>query len=591
MGIGRKLFIDNEGLDKYAGLVYMASENDRRNENISEFVREFADIIDCKSYILYQLKLASKLNSIQSISVLRDGTIRARTRDLFITNSETGTLRKFFVGKWKIECDFNFHLKFRSCNITELGYHSSCWGNRTVHPHINPNNAEGCLGNASAPLNMYIRNGDIKAFVMYAVGYLTSVNIYDAAGRFLGGCKEVKLDDNGNVMHDELGNYMFIENEFNREHTNAISNVFETRVDETHHEFITEYGKKCSLCKKPYNNKYISCKDNKYICEDCLKNMKICDCCGRVIKEDIKNVKVDGLLICKECVATYINKCDVCDALMIPKGLTKENLKEALIKSKTNYKFIKNHTAYYNIEGNTRRVLMCDSCKELANVNDVVKNNIIMFTKKNVNKNYVNILRDNIPYNKYKMHCTKCFEGNGSTKYVSNMFIESMYIINKNKRYDAYCMTSNRRTSHMGDCGTDEVLNRYTNMLPVYKNGKLFLYVYDYKYTGIDGANDMNVLPLSVFKDKNKWAIEGNTMKVLEYNSDENIINSIIDNQVKCYGCNKVLQENDITYKDKMGNIFCEQCADNTYLTCSVCGGLVPISQQVYGVCDACRIR
>lgn len=130
MGIGRKLYIEDTGFEDYYNNVYKNSV--RKDTNT------FADVIECKQKVMTQFKLASRLNKIQSISVLKSGTIRFRTRDLFINNSETGRLRKFFIGKWVIEIDFYSHLKFKPLDRNELGFTSSVWSghHNTVHPHV-----------------------------------------------------------------------------------------------------------------------------------------------------------------------------------------------------------------------------------------------------------------------------------------------------------------------------------------------------------------------------------------------------------------------------------------------------------------------
>lgn len=585
MGLGRKLFIDDVGLDTYANKVY---EDSLRDDN-----RNYADVIECRNYIMQQLKLASRLNTVQSISVLQSGIIRIRTRDLFISNSDTGILRKFFVGKWKIECNYYFNLKFRSCDIQELGFHSGCWGDNTVHPHISGRNAEACLGNAAAPLNLYIRNGDIKAFAIYAIGYLTSVNIGDPAGRYLGGCKEVKLDEDGNVMHNEDGNYMFIENEFNTNNTKCISTFFSTNVDTKHHEYITENSSTCKICGKPFNmdkikpfrlNDTSTC----YICDDCSDDIRTCDCCHSIITKDDRVFTTGDVILCGNCTDRYLTKCNMCDDYILPEGLTKENVKEVLIFNKTSIQFARKHTAYYNTAKDGIKfagaISVCDKCIEIVKQNDVVKNNIVMFTKQNVDKNYVNILKDNIPYNKYKMRCSNC--GTTPSNEVTN-YIESMVVFNNRKCLDSRCYISYRRNRDINDEAHEKTKSMYTHLLPYYKDGKLNINIFDPTEAGIYGSNI--ILALDLFKDKDKWRIKDNDMKQLEYDGKDNtFVNVSGHHNNRCYFCNKELANDEERIEDKTGSIACKDCAENTYIHCSECGRLVNLTEQHMGVCNEC---
>lgn len=591
MGIGRKLFIDDVGLDRYANRVYKDSlDDDNRN---------YADVIECRNYIMQQLKLASRLNNVQSISVLQSGIIRIRTRDLFISNSDTGILRKFFVGKWKIECDYYFNLKFRSCDIQELGFHSGCWGDNTVHPHINGRNAEGCLGNAAAPLNLYIRNGDIKAFAIYAIGYLTSVNIGDSAGRYLGSCKEVKLDEDGNVMHDEDGNYMFIENEFNANNTKCISTVFSTKVDTKHHEYITENSSTCKICGNPFNMDKIkpfrfndtgTC----FICDDCSDNIKTCDCCHSIITKDdkIKSIEVNGVTICSNCVQKYLYTCVLCDTVILPDvDITKDNVKEILVSNKSNIDFNKTHTVYYSKPsqhyGNKLKVThICTSCKELAHTNEMVKNNIIMFTKAKLNNSYVNVLRDNIPYNTYKMICTNC--GNRPHVFEVDNYVENMIIMNKNIRLDNSCYLQELHNGNKISSDTHKAtLGMYTNLLPVHEGGKLKIKIYDNDKYGIRSSGIC--LPRILFTDTTKWAIDKDRVRTIEYNEDTNEFNEVIeDTNNTCSNCGKHIAQDEVHYFDKNSNVFCEDCAGITYTHCTSCNKLVKLTDQHMGICTEC---
>lgn len=591
MGIGRKLFIDNNGFDYYASKVYENVNADKDND------RNYADLLECRQYIMQQLKLAARLNNVQSISVLKSGIIRIRTRDLFISTSETGILRKFFVGKWKIESDYYFNLKFRSCNIQELGFNSGCWGQNTVHPHISGRSAEACLGNAAAPLNMYIRNGDIKAFAMYAIGYLTSVNVQDSAGKYLARCKEVKLDDDGNVMHDENGNYMYIENEFNAEDVDYVSNSYSTNVDLKHHEFITNRSCCCEICGKPYNLTHIKRLpdgDIRCVCDTCIDNIKTCDCCHSIIKADdkIKSIEVNGVTICSNCVHKYLYTCGLCDTVILPDvDITKDNVKEILVSNKSNIDFNKTHTVCYSKPsqhyGNKLEFThICNSCKELAHTNEMVKNNIVMFTKAKLNNSYVNVLRDNIPYNTYKMLCTNC--GNHLHVFEVDNYVENMIIMNKNICLDNGCCLQELHNGNKISSDTHKAtLGMYTNLLPIHEDGKLKIKIYDNDKYGTRSSGIC--LPRILFTDTTKWAIDKDRVRTIEYNEDTNEFNEVIeDTNNTCSNCGKHIAKDEVHYFDKNSNVFCEDCADITYTHCTSCNKLVKLTDQHMGICTEC---
>lgn len=138
----RKLFIDNEGKSVLANKIMKFYENN--NE------ARFADVIEAQDYLVKELDIAKNIRGVESISIPKSGNMRVRTTDLFITDSSTGIVRKFFIGNWIIEFTTGNQIKFYSQNKKELGFHSSIWGDGTVHPHISGRSNRGCLGSAEA---------------------------------------------------------------------------------------------------------------------------------------------------------------------------------------------------------------------------------------------------------------------------------------------------------------------------------------------------------------------------------------------------------------------------------------------------------
>lgn len=147
----RKLFIDNEGKTVLANKIknYYDNNNEAR----------FADTIEAQDYLVKELDIAKNLRGVESISIPKSGNMRVRTTDLFITDSSTGIVRKFFIGNWIVEFTTDNQIKFFSQNKDELGFHSSIWGDGTVHPHISGRANRGCLGSAEARASSILASG------------------------------------------------------------------------------------------------------------------------------------------------------------------------------------------------------------------------------------------------------------------------------------------------------------------------------------------------------------------------------------------------------------------------------------------------
>lgn len=395
----RRLFINNNGFDKFTENVFSTRESMKDEA--------FADIIECREYVMKQFKLASKLPKVSSISLTEDGEIRIRTRDLFISNSETGILRKFFVGKWKVTIALAGEYRFYPLNKNELEYDSGVWGSGTVHPHISGRSHQGCLGSAATPLQLYLKAGDIKTLVIYVLGYLESVNIDDAAGSELGYCKEVALDEEGNVLHDEDGNYKFKSNEFDREHHYRIATTVSSNVDLIHHEYITVNYRKCDMCGHTFNASYTEIlEDGECVCKDCSKDMKRCAICnkltGKVVHDNINDMDY-----CENCATNYFGKCSYCDDYIF-KPLDKEDIMGSIIKltreseKKNNYLLVKTST---DNGMHTKRV--CDACKDIIEQDKLPVTKMVNLKRIKIENPMAEVLTD-IPFNKFREKCDGC---------------------------------------------------------------------------------------------------------------------------------------------------------------------------------------
>lgn len=591
---GRKLFINNKGLDVLADYIYETTEE---NKDVN-----FVDKIECRQQLLEQFKLAARMNKVSSISVTENSTIRIRTRDLFISNSDTGILRKFFVGKWLIEVDRYGMYHFKSYNKQELGFRSSIWGNNTVHPHISGRDGHGCLGNAEAPLQYYLKTGAIKAMVMYVLGYLESVNLSDSAGISLGYCKEVALDDEGNVLHGENGDYLFKENEFTNCIDKRVASV-SSEMDKKHHEYLVN-GKvfMCSCCKKLYNKEYEDkelADKGESVCVDCAVNITKCDICGRMIKEDAVLDEKQGIRYCSKCASAFVPKCNLCDEYIFPK-IDKDNILKSIDNSLRDNDRRKNISTWYKSGNSCTCKGICDSCKDLIDKNDVIKQSILSFTKSSVTKDVFKIVKD-VPLNTYKMQCVGC----GETVEIEDM----IYLKSADRLYCPHCASykvspneayRDRDVKNEMDYGhyNDNYINLTTG---INNNNKVLLFLPLYSRAGEHYHKQVFKNQDEIFT-KYKEALNCDDVKYRKIKKPiEEITRTTLppveEPKIICPICGEEIIANP-GYTDKRGEEVHEECAAKTKVKCDRCGKYVYINQlgrninvgldSLLNVCDSC---
>lgn len=487
MGGVRKLFISNIGFERFAENIYNTTK-DMKDQS-------FVDIIACREYLMQQFKFASKLSKVSSISLTDNCELRIRTRDLFISDSSTGILRKFFVGKWRITTTPSGYYHFTSMNVKELGFYSGVWGDGTVHPHISGRSGHGCLGNAEAPLQYYLKIGAIKTLVIYILGYLESVNINDSAGIELGHCKEVALDDEGNVLHDEDGNYKFITNEFNREGDYHISTTSQYNVDKEHHEYITGSSGCCNGCNKLYNMKYlVRTSNNQVVCENCKEHMKTCSICGGISMKVIHD-NVNDLDYCDGCCSTWFTKCRLCNDYIFPK-LDKDNIEDSLIQLKETR--IKKQNIIYIIKDDRISVRnVCDSCMDILK-KDKLTIKPVVFNKVKTTKKLAS-MPINVPYNKYRYRCISC----GAQTPIESLVPDNIGTIGYNRGAccDCHTMPSNiaMNTSYLYRLINKVIRRDFIKVTTHIDTNELTVHVLPYNIKA------GTWLPRAAFKDQSVW--------------------------------------------------------------------------------------
>lgn len=557
----RKLFINQTGLDTYASNVM---NNTKDNEE-----QRFADIIACKEYINQQFKFASKLPKIKSISLTEDGTMRIRTRDLFITTTDTGRLRKFLVGCWEVTARPDGSYAFKSKNKEELGFRSSIWGSNTVHPHINGNSGRGCLGNAATPLQLYLKTGAVKATVLFVLGYLESVNIEDSAGRWLGAVKEVMLDKDGAPMHEPDGNYLFVnENEFTRNGTKTIANSARNLIDTKYGEYITSEFNNCYVCGKSKNRdrlvKAITPDGTVKVCEDCKDKFKTCDICGGIIKS---SETVNGICVCDKCKKAFFPVCKMCNKPVIPNGVTKDNIKDYIRLSLTDKETRKNTLAYYKTVDSYEVKGLCGSCKSLVETNEIAKKSVPVFIKANVTKQYAEMPKE-IELGKHKVRCCCC----GEYHYIEN----NIYQLRQDKYYCASCYnmpttdTSTNATVGLVNSISKELIEKNYIKLTARPDGN------KYKFSIIPFTSSLGSLYNSgEIDDMQKFRDIINNRIEIPFNSTVVLNDTVVTSGNKCSICGEAL--GDSKWLDKNGNPICATCSETVYGKCIICGNMRPL--------------
>lgn len=384
----RKLFISNKGLDNYVDKIYENSSKALSKEEI-------------KNNIMQELKLVVKKKHIKSISIRDNGEMRIRTNDLFISTTDTGILRKFIIGRWNIEIDWEKDIKFYADDYEKYGFISGCWGGDTVHPHISGRTHIGCLGNVEGELYKAYQLGNVRVLVILLIGYLTSVNIADSAGKYLSRCIECELDEEGNpkliAVNPGEFVYKYKDNEFsiNREYPNTYRNNREAitlnvkpAVDKEHHEYlIANHHYKCNVCGKVRNEWHLekvkipSKGTTYYACSECKDKIKTCDVCGDVAMANKFQRNAEGTIFCENCIKDYCSTCNLCDEVILPHGKPEEILYKILELGKCE-KDLNHSTIYKSSSGKYVKKPVCDSCCNAVAQNDKLK---VVFKKYNVN--------------------------------------------------------------------------------------------------------------------------------------------------------------------------------------------------------------
>lgn len=567
---GRKLYIIDEGLDMYVDKVY-ATVNDMRNPDFN-----FADKIACREYVLNQLKLASNLPKIQSISVAQEGDIRFKTRDLFITTTDCERTRKFYVGDWRVSVTYEGSFAFKSQKKQSLGFHSPVWGANTVHPHISGRTSHGCLGNAEAPLQYYLKTGNVKALAIYILGYLESVNLQDSAGITLGYCKEVELDEENNPIVTEDGTYKYKSNEFDREDSYSINRRSSDVVDRTHKEYLTYKAVRCHQCSEYYNPLWVIYQDNcRAYCKECSENLKQCKICGALI--DYADNKIGDDYYCKECTRNYLKTCSTCNKLFKPDG-------DASVDMIKGIEYLSDFNVGHTVAMKTANEgieyrCMCDECK--ARLPQEFKDKYIVDFKKlklyNSDNKMVS-LKSTIDYGEFNSKCTSC----GTVLPVEHLSSLPAYkSVKQNAIYRSQCVC--------GKCLGSEDLNadreqkhteRWIRKIIMSGSANKVSTAIDIpSATGKLVITKNPRLPGIIYPRR----LFNNYMEEITQVHNFKLDCEPIEECKICASCSLPIENEEPLYDAQLDKYFHITCASNTYVKCPKCTHLIPLNKTVAG--------
>lgn len=191
----KKIYSNNDKIDRLKAELRETEEKSKRLQ------RELIDICDiCDSDISLALKEIEDIKNIKSItwnsgiSLFNEGKIQVKTKPIYCVCQR----RKYLFGEYLIEFDFiNFDVKFINLN-TDLR-RKSYWGEGCHHPHIDTT-GRACLGNIRNDIETALKDMSFSYAVILAVSFLRSVNIKDAAGKYVKNWPVV--DEEGNIIYE-----------------------------------------------------------------------------------------------------------------------------------------------------------------------------------------------------------------------------------------------------------------------------------------------------------------------------------------------------------------------------------------------------
>ncbi|HHX67441.1 MAG TPA: hypothetical protein GX708_05215 [Gallicola sp.] len=196
-----------------------ALEREKDTTNIIEKIQKDLDLI-------------INHEKIQDIQIINN-KFHVFTNDIYIYDKNN---RKYYGGKYKIVIDLQDNIFIFSDN-PRRGY----WTPRDPHPHVSGHNGEACFGNIDETIIELSSQTELYALVLILINFLESVNIDDAAGKYI--INWDMVDEDGNIIKPDIQHSHFCE--ICGETTESLQEAFNEVDDEGPYEGV-------------------------YVCQDCL---------------------------------------------------------------------------------------------------------------------------------------------------------------------------------------------------------------------------------------------------------------------------------------------------------------------------------
>lgn len=166
----------------------------------------------------------------------------------------------------------------------------SYWGSQCHHPHCNES-GRPCLGNISTQVVELIGSLDLAFLVNLCISYLQSVNISDAAGKYIVNWPICKED--GTIISDCNDSGLI---------TCCVCHQYMPEVDNDDWEQCDDCGGWMhSSCAD-----VIETKDGeRHVCRNCSSNYRLCLSCGKYeLKDLFEKCEVCGDIVCPDCMSS-----------------------------------------------------------------------------------------------------------------------------------------------------------------------------------------------------------------------------------------------------------------------------------------------
>lgn len=279
----KQIYDTNESIDNYKKRLRQFEDT------LKDLNRQLVDICEiCDADISSALKEIDDINKLHSvtwssgISLFDEGKLQVKTEPIYCICQK----RRYLFGEYLIE--FNFvtrDVTFTNMNPDLL--RRSYWGERCHHPHIDTT-GKACLGNIRNDIDTALKDMSFSYAVILAISFLRSVNIHDAAGKYV--INWPTVDDEGNILTQSCDDL-------------ARCCTCGTLLPD---DDAADNWAKCDICGGMICPSHIKTKtigDNTLtICPDCERiNICSCEICGEIYTTSDIVTTLFGKKVCRNC--------------------------------------------------------------------------------------------------------------------------------------------------------------------------------------------------------------------------------------------------------------------------------------------------